>query len=73
VPAVFTYDRDPDDAHYVDLAVAAQAKLIVSRDRDRLDLMDDRRQDSLAFKRRFPSLRILDPVQLIRELEAAPS
>jgi putative PIN family toxin of toxin-antitoxin system len=34
VPSVFSYARDPDDAHYVDLAAAAQAKLIVSRDRD---------------------------------------
>jgi putative PIN family toxin of toxin-antitoxin system len=69
VPAVFVYDRDPDDAHYVNLAVAAQAKLIVSRDRDLLDLMDARRVESLAFRRQFPAMRILDPVQLIRELE----
>jgi predicted nucleic acid-binding protein len=31
---VFEYERDTDDAHYIDLAVACRAKLIVSRDRD---------------------------------------
>ena len=39
-PELFAYARDPDDAHYVNLALAADAKLIVSRDKDLLDLMD---------------------------------
>ena len=34
VPHVFDYGRDPDDEHYVDLAVATNATLIVSRDKD---------------------------------------
>ncbi len=37
---VFDYPRDPDDAHYVDLAVAANVSLIVSRDKDLLVLQD---------------------------------
>ena len=41
VPSVFTYPRDPDDAHYVDLAIATGSNLIVSRDRDLLDLMNN--------------------------------
>lgn len=41
IPSVFTYDRDPDDAHYVDLSLATGANLIVSRDNDLLDLMAD--------------------------------
>jgi putative PIN family toxin of toxin-antitoxin system len=40
VPHVFDFPRDPDDAHYVDLAVAVDAKLIVSRDKDLLSLRD---------------------------------
>jgi predicted nucleic acid-binding protein len=28
-PELFAYARDPDDAHYVNLALAADAKLIV--------------------------------------------
>ncbi|HYO07799.1 MAG TPA: hypothetical protein VER17_02400 [Tepidisphaeraceae bacterium] len=34
VPTSFTYARDPSDAHYVNLAVATKAMLVVSRDRN---------------------------------------
>jgi predicted nucleic acid-binding protein len=61
--------RDPDDSHYVNLALAADAKLIVSRDRDLLDLMDNSIPEGLDFQGRFPSLRILDPVAFLREFE----
>lgn len=67
-PEVFTYRRDPDDAHYVNLAVAADAKLIVSRDTDLLDLMNSTEPEAAAFRERFPLLRILDPVAFIREI-----
>ena len=70
VPAVFSYARDPDDAHYVNLALAAQAKLIVSRDRDLLDLMNERSIDGAEFKRRFPTLQIADPVAFLAQLKA---
>lgn len=62
---VFVYSRDPDDAHYVNLAVQADAKLIVSRDRDLLDLMDNS-ATSLGFQTRFPQLEILDPVEFLK-------
>jgi putative PIN family toxin of toxin-antitoxin system len=67
-PEVFTYQRDPDDAHYVNLALAADAKLIVSRDRDLLDLMDAGKPEAADFQRRFPGLRILEPVAYLREI-----
>jgi putative PIN family toxin of toxin-antitoxin system len=70
IPDVFTYRRDPDDAHYVNLAIAADAKLIVSRDKDLLDLMDATKPDAMDFQNRFPSLRILNPVAFLRELNA---
>lgn len=34
VPETWTYERDPDDAHYVNLALTANARLVVSRDKD---------------------------------------
>jgi uncharacterized protein len=69
VPELFVYPRDPDDAHYVNLAMAAQARLIVSRDRDLLDLMDPATADARDFQARFPTLRVTDPLTLLRELE----
>ena len=44
-PEPFVYQRDPDDAHYVNLAVAANTKLIVSRDKGSIV---DRPQDELV-------------------------
>ena len=68
-PQPFIYDRDPDDAHYVNLALAAGAKLIVSRDKDLLDLTDSTKADGVDFRARFPDLRILSPVQFLAELQ----
>lgn len=64
VPRAFEYPRDPKDEPYVNLAIAAGADYLTSRDRDLLDLM--RVPD---FTSRFPSLRVLDPVSLLREIE----
>lgn len=69
VPEVFTYERDPDDGHYVNLALAADAKLIVSRDRDLLDLSGTSK-DAVEFQRTFPGLRVLDPIQFLCELDS---
>ena len=67
-PEPFVYQRDPDDAHYVNLAEAANAKLIVSRDKDLLDLMDSTKPAAADFQDRFPLLQILDPVSFLREI-----
>lgn len=61
VPRLFTYERDPDDEKYVNLALAAGASFIVSRDKDLLSLMSD-----LDFRRRFPQLTVVDPVEFLR-------
>ena len=34
VPTTFQYDRDPDDAHYVNLSYVSRARFIVTRDKD---------------------------------------
>lgn len=60
VPSVFTLERDPDDALYVDVAIAGQARFLVSRDKDLLDLMFDS-----SFRQQYPNLTILDPVQFL--------
>jgi putative PIN family toxin of toxin-antitoxin system len=70
IPEAWSYDRDPSDAQYVNLAIVAGATRIVSRDRDLLDLMDLTKPGAKDFQARFPTLRIVDPVQLLRECES---
>lgn len=65
IPHVFDFPRDPQDAHYVDLAVAADAKLIVSRDKDLLSLRDLATADGRDFHARFPGLLVLTPPELL--------
>ena len=67
VPKVFKLARDPMDEPYLDLAIAAGARYLVSRDNDLLDLMGD-----AAFRQRFPGLTVIDPVALLRELVPPP-
>lgn len=69
VPQVFEFPRDPKDAHYIDLAVAVDAKLVVSRDKDLLSLADLGTPEGQDFKSRFPDLSILTPPELLKLLE----
>ena len=68
IPERFTYPRDPDDAHYINLALAAKARYVVTRDKDPLDLMDAARPEGPEFRQRFRSLQIIEPQVLLREL-----
>ena len=69
VPQVFLYPRDPKDEPYLNLAVAAKAVYLVSRDNDLLDLMRWDLADGREFQRRFRHLRIVDPLTFLREIE----
>jgi uncharacterized protein len=66
VPTTFVLARDPDDEPYLNLAIAAGADYLVTRDNDMLDLMQD-----AAFRTQYPALTILDPVALLRILDLA--
>ena len=68
VPSIVSLPRDPKDEKYLDLAAAAQAKYLVSRDNDLLDLMDQSRAESREFRVNFPSLSIVDPVAFLQLL-----
>ena len=59
VPSLYVHPIDPDDSAYVDLALAADARLIVSRDRHLLGLSDPSKPWADDFRRRFPSLRVV--------------
>jgi len=68
VPPRYLHPIDPDDSHYIDLALAANAKLIVSWDNHLLSLTDDNVPAGQDFRSRFPELMILSPVQLLARI-----
>ena len=74
VPPIFSYSRDPKDEPYINLAVAAGADCIVSRDTDLLDLMTGYMAECKEFRQRFRLLKVIDPVSFLeavgRQLQA---
>ncbi len=65
----YRFPRDPDDEPYLNLAIAAGAEFLVTRDKDLLDLMNWRKKDGREFQKRFRNLRIVDPVSFVKEIE----
>ena len=68
VPRVLAFDRDSKDEPWINLAIAAQATFLVSRDKEILDLARPSDSDGARLRKIAPSLRILDPVQFLREI-----
>ena len=68
---VFDYPRARQDEPYVDLAVAANADFLVSRDKDLLTLTTDHSLIAKQFRQRFRRLRILNPVAFLALLSEA--
>jgi putative PIN family toxin of toxin-antitoxin system len=71
VPEVYRHPVDADDSHYVNLALAASATLITTRDRHLLDLMDDTQPHGRAFHQQFPQLESVRPDELVRRVRSA--
>jgi putative PIN family toxin of toxin-antitoxin system len=69
VPKKFSYPRDEDDEPYINLAVAARANFIISRDRDLLDLMTGHTDECKEFRQRFRSIRVVEPAEFLNLLE----
>jgi len=69
VPQRYVLERDPDDSHYINLALASGAQLITSRDRHLLDLTDRTSKTGDEFGIQFPDLRILTPEQLLSRIK----
>lgn len=68
-PVRFRLARDPDDEPYLNLAIAAKADFIVTRDKDLLDLMTDYTEDAKEFRQRFRSIRIVKPPQFLAAIK----
>jgi putative PIN family toxin of toxin-antitoxin system len=65
VPKKFSYPRDEGDEPYINLAVAAGADYIISRDRDLLDLMTGHSDECKEFRQRFRPLRVVEPIEFL--------
>lgn len=65
VPHKFDFERDPKDEIIIDLAVATDADYIVTRDKDLLDLMTGYTDECKDFRRRFRSLKIINPIEFL--------
>ncbi len=65
VRRVFNYPRAKQDEPYLDLAAAAKANYLVSRDTDLLSLGTDHSLIGKQFRRRFPQLRVVNPVAFL--------
>ena len=68
VPATVTFDRDPKDEPYLNLALAARASFIVTRDRDMLDLALDESKEGALLRSTIPQFQVLDPASFLREM-----
>ena len=68
VSRIFTYERDPKDEPYINLAVAARASYLVSRDTDVLDLARHDNPDGARLRVHSPELRVMGPVSFLAEL-----
>lgn len=73
IPETFRYARDPDDEPYVNLALVTGVQYLVTLDKDLLDLMTDKTEESQRFHQRFPHLTILGPADFLRVLDSPPS
>src|SRR5262245_48733587 len=60
IPKLFSYERDPKDEPYINLAIAAKAQYIISRDIDLLALMTGHTIECKEFRQRFRPLKIID-------------
>lgn len=62
----FSYPRDPKDEKYIDLAVEVDARYIISRDKDLLDLMTGHTDECKDFRRRFRPLKVIEPAEFLK-------
>jgi len=62
--------RDPKDEPYLDLAIAAGASYLITRDKDLLDLMNLDHKEGQEFRQRFPDLRIVNPVDYLNSVSS---
>ena len=65
VPAIYAHPIDPDDSVYVNLALAAQANMIVSNDNHLLNLTNPAKPWSQDFRQRFQDIQVFKPAEYL--------
>ena len=71
VPAVIHYPRDPGDEPYLNLAIAASADVLVTRDDDLLSLSGSHAPEAKQLRQLTKNrLRIMRPVEFCQEVTA---
>ena len=70
IPEEFQYKRDPKDEMYLNLAIVANAKYLISRDQDLLDLMTTSTDEARQFRSLYPFLRIMKAADFVMEMES---
>jgi uncharacterized protein len=69
INAHFRFDRDPMDEPFIELAIEGSASYLVTSDNDLLSLPRGHDDAAKRLRQRTPALRILRPVQFLRELK----
>lgn len=69
VSAEFSFERDPDDEPYLNLAWAAKADFIVTRDADLLWLMKGHTRFCKDFRRKTHPLEVLNPLHFLEAMQ----
>lgn len=57
---IYTFERDPNDEVFINLALTVKAEFLVSRDNDLLDLRKDE-----DFRYKFSQLKIVSPAEFL--------
>ena len=63
----FRLDRDPEDAKFIELAIAGRATHIISHDKDLLSLPASRSDAGRRFRQRLPGVRVQDAATFVRD------
>lgn len=73
VPRAMSFERDPKDEPYLNLAIAGQADFVVTRDaKHLLSFSAEDSPEAIVFRRTYPGIRIIDPSAFLRELDVNP-
>lgn len=72
VPEHYTLLRDPKDSKYINLAIEASARYLVSDDNDLLELMAPASAVGQDFRTRYPAIEIVSPADFLSIVGSAP-